>query len=328
MIYFIKTIDSVFIANNRRANNNTGTDEIVELQNDYTDVSRVIIRCKNLPTIYSSLELVMVPTNKGLLPDDLEYTINPIYTPNKLIIGTGKSYLTQIIPDGVTWNTYDGMSPWTTGSINTTGGPGGVWYTNISQSIHVNNRTTEFERINITDIHTFCLSESISTNLIIRLQENENYSYGMNFFSSFTNTIYSPFVIVYDNSDYVFTTGSMQTMNNQPYDVYCKLNNSYNRTEIVTFNVICKPKKVGRIFKTLVTRSQNIHVNETTKFAIKDYHTGEYIIPASNYTKVSCDGNTNYFRVNLNGLPPNRYYEIELWDNNVLYQPKNVFFIK
>ena len=46
-------------------------------------------------------------------------------------------------------------------------------------------------------------------------------------------------------------------------------------------------------------------------WALKDAKTGEMVIDFdTNYTKLSIDSSSNYFRVYMNGLEPERYYQL------------------
>ena len=48
----------------------------------------------------------------------------------------------------------------------------------------------------------------------------------------------------------------------------------------------------------------------TSYWGIKDVHTEEYVIEFdTDYTKISCDANGNYFDFWMDGLQPERYYK-------------------
>ena len=50
----------------------------------------------------------------------------------------------------------------------------------------------------------------------------------------------------------------------------------------------------------------------TTYYQIKDVITDEIIVPFSDYTKVSCNSNGNYFKLNLTNWETNRSYYVEI----------------
>lgn len=43
-----------------------------------------------------------------------------------------------------------------------------------------------------------------------------------------------------------------------------------------------------------------------------DHWTEEVIIPFSNGTKLSCDSNGNYFRIDMSSFMPERYYKVQV----------------
>jgi hypothetical protein len=45
---------------------------------------------------------------------------------------------------------------------------------------------------------------------------------------------------------------------------------------------------------------------------LEDYKTGEIIFPFGDYTKVSCDSEGNYFKLDLSNLPISRIYKLKL----------------
>jgi len=49
----------------------------------------------------------------------------------------------------------------------------------------------------------------------------------------------------------------------------------------------------------------------TSYYQICDYHSGEVVVPFSNYTKLSCDSDGNYFNLNLSNWEVDRVYNIE-----------------
>ena len=54
------------------------------------------------------------------------------------------------------------------------------------------------------------------------------------------------------------------------------------------------------------------YLPSTTYYQIKDVITDEIIVPFSDYTKVSCNSNGNYFKLNLTNWETNRSYYVEI----------------
>jgi hypothetical protein len=45
---------------------------------------------------------------------------------------------------------------------------------------------------------------------------------------------------------------------------------------------------------------------------LEDYVTGDIVFPFDDYTKLSCDSNGNYFKMDLSTLPINRTYKLKV----------------
>jgi hypothetical protein len=143
--------------------------------------------------------------------------------------------------------------------------------------------------------------------------ENDTNDYGqLKFFSKETNTIYQPKIrIGWDDSS--FTTGSLTELSEDDIKVTFKRLKS-------TYKVNSKPKVLvfGRELYPLKTYTNEFAYNDvkflpsTTYYQVKDAITDEVIIPFSNYSKVSCDSNGNFIRLNLENWETNREYYIEI----------------
>ena len=49
----------------------------------------------------------------------------------------------------------------------------------------------------------------------------------------------------------------------------------------------------------------------TSYYQISDYHSNDVIVPYSDYTKLSCDSDGNYFKLNLTNWEVDRVYKID-----------------
>jgi hypothetical protein len=66
-----------------------------------------------------------------------------------------------------------------------------------------------------------------------------------------------------------------------------------------------------RTFLTSSLYTTNKYLNSGSLYALKDLDTNEFVIDFdSNNTKISCDENGNYFDIFMNGLEPERNYQI------------------
>ena len=93
----------------------------------------------------------------------------------------------------------------------------------------------------------------------------------------------------------------------------------------------------GDIFSTTVN-NQSLLVNscqltsslpEETYYQIKDFASDDIIVPFSEFTKVSCDENGNYFNLNLSNWEAGRVYKLEFkvsMDGVELYFDEDITF--
>ena len=72
-----------------------------------------------------------------------------------------------------------------------------------------------------------------------------------------------------------------------------------------------RPEFPVRTFQTASLYTQNHALPSSSYYAIKDLDTNEFVVDFdNNFTKISCDNNSNYFDIYMNGLEPERYYKI------------------
>lgn len=84
----------------------------------------------------------------------------------------------------------------------------------------------------------------------------------------------------------------------------------YDKNSIQKFIVYGRDKYVEKTFATqsgyLVTK----YLPSTSYYSIIDAHSNEVVTPFSDYTKVSCDSNKNYFNLIMDGYQTGRYYKL------------------
>ena len=135
----------------------------------------------------------------------------------------------------------------------------------------------------------------------------------LKYFSIDTNTIYPP-QLEFKWLDFVYTTGSSshQTIDTRNLVVSLQDNPGvFRNNEIYDFRVKCRPKYPARVFQTASLYTTNYYLPRESYYAIKDLDTNEFIIDFhTSYTQISADEESNYFRLYMNGLEPERYYQI------------------
>tara|TARA_R110002153_G_scaffold35107_2_gene104623 strand:+ start:1836 stop:3074 length:1239 start_codon:yes stop_codon:yes gene_type:complete len=234
----------------------------------------------------------------------------------------------------------------TTGSIvssSDNNGPifpgGGVWYTGsgfeVSQQFLAgNNLDTNF---NVTDIVTkfsqsYFNDESYPTGIsnqgflikqIDSVESNVSTSFGeLQYFSQDTHTIYPP-KLCFKWDDSVNKTNeydtSIQIISGSVNVSLYNNKKEYNQNDEALFRFHVRDKYPTRTFST----SSNYIANKRFKsgvgslYSIRDAHSEEEIIPFdTDYTRLSHDVESSYFKLFMKGLQPERYYRILIKHTN------------
>ncbi len=150
--------------------------------------------------------------------------------------------------------------------------------------------------------------------------ENDTSTMGLKFFSKNTHTIYSPKLEVKWDSHFPITgpvtesLTELDTSGDVDNYLYVKgIKPQYKESEIVKFRVGARPKNVGRTWSTSVQTISGSYIPDTSgSYSIVDVRTGETIIPFDDYTLLSVDSSSMYFKQDLNTFQPNRFYKILL----------------
>jgi hypothetical protein len=274
----------------------------------------------------SAAELILKETKSEEIP--LEYTIyaNPIS--GSWEMGTGTRF-DNISTQGVTWNYREGDSSleWlennfatnTTASINN--GGGGTWYTTYNASQTFTYQTTDINMNVISLLRAFISGSVINDGIILKYSntnESDTADYGiLKFFSKETHTIYQPKIrIGWDDS--VFSTGSLAALTATDIKVgVTNLKKEYKVGTIAKIQIFGRELYPIKTFSDTFGYSTSKYLPTTTYYQIKDFASNDIIIPFSDYSKISCDSNGNYIKVNFSNWEANRVYKIEFKiDNN------------
>ena len=339
MAYYFLTASKDASVYLQQPNQNTGLDEILEISKVYygniKDVSHTLLKfdvgyisasISNNSISMSAAELILKETKSEEIP--LEYTIyaNPIS--GSWEMGTGTRF-DNISTQGVTWNYREGDSSleWlennfatnTTASINN--GGGGTWYTSYNASQTFSYQTTDINMNVISLLRAFISGSVINDGIILKYStanESDTADYGiLKFFSKETHTIYQPKIrIGWDDS--VFSTGSLAELTANDIKVgVTNLKKEYKVGTIAKIQIFGRELYPIKTFSDTFGYSTSKYLPTTTYYQIKDFASNDIIIPFSNYSKVSCDSNGNYIKVNFSNWEANRVYKIEFKiDNN------------
>ena len=251
----------------------------------------------------------------------------------------GCSWTDRLSSGSGAWADNSNLSAYVTASYSGSDGiGGGNWYTGsnddtliISSSQTFNVRTIKDIDLNVTDIVKIWYSSSKKTDFsiggdfveienngfILKWEDNIefNQTQGVQpIYKSYavdTNTIYPP-VLEVKWDDQVFETGSLPELNTT--DLFISLDSNpgiFYSESINRFRLNCIPEFPDRIYLTQSVNTVNHYINSGSLYAIKDLDTNEFVIDFDpQFTKISCDDKSNYFDVYMNGLEPERYYQI------------------
>jgi len=245
----------------------------------------------------------------------------------------GASWLYSDYKDGHLWEVNTNR-PFVTSSYSTNNSGGGIWYTgsnnvnitSITGSQNFSSRSTKDLNLPVTDTIKIWHSASKSLDLgyirvnndgfIIKWEDNIEFTAAkaiqpiLKFYSVDTNTIYPPTLeFKWDDSNYSTTLNEISTT-----DLFIGLDSNpgiFYSESINRFRLNVRPEFPVRTFQTASLYTSNFALPETSYYAVKDLDTNEFVIDFDKqFTKISCDNNSNYFDVYMNGLEPERYYKI------------------
>ena len=276
--------------------------------------------------------------------------------------GSGEYSDSPPTTNGVGWKfrSNNGSNPWSTdnfatnvtASFITASEGGGTWYTassdvrlNLEYSQSFNLRTEKDINVDVTDIVKTWYSSSynipgtyteIENNGFllkwsdeIEFDSNLSIQPKMQFYSVDTNTIYPPQLeIKWRDFDYDTSLPIINTP-----DLYLAIDNNqgvFYSESINQFRINCRPEFPTRTFQTSSIYTDNFALPQESYYAIKDLDTNEYIINFDEeFTQISCDSTGSYFTLYMNGLEPERYYEILIQttvDNNTIVKDDQYYF--
>jgi hypothetical protein len=318
---------------------NSGLDEILELSTFYTitstnEVSRLLLK-------FPQSEITDVISNKisGSTYDaylklylayaseiPLDYTIYGYPISGSWNVGTGKLADSPITTDGVSWKYRDEISgsTWfgigfpagTTGSYTGSNSGGGLWFTGsyeTSQSFS-HNSSKDIE-LKVTNTVNAWSSSSISNEgFIVKHSNSIEFTTASKFetkyFSAETHTIYPPCLEIRWN-DSVYSSSLTQITSDLIVATITNNQSEYQQDSVQRFRVNVRDKFPTRTFQTASVYLNNKILPSSSYWSIKDLDTEEIIVDFdTNYTKISADSQGNYFDVYMNGLQPERYYQL------------------
>jgi len=324
---------------------NTGIDEILELSTFYSatgtnEVSRILLKfpTEDINNVFNNIvgtasfdcTLKLYLANNSSIP--LNYTIYGYPLAIDWNKGTGRLANSPITTNGASWEYIDQLSGSTwyivgsfptsaTGSYQSGSNiGGGLWYTSASYttSQSFNYKSTKDIEMDVTNIvSALGTNQIINYGIILKydtsLEFTTSSKFQTQYFSDNTHTIYPPTLeIKWDDSKYI--TGSQNIIDSDLYVISLGNNkNIYQQDSVQRFRIKTRAKYPPRVYSATSFNYNliNYALPSSSYWSIKDLDTEEIIIDYDiDYTKISCDANGNYFDIYMNGLEPERYYQL------------------
>jgi hypothetical protein len=258
-------------------------------------------------------------------------------------MGTGRYSNNPITTNGVSW-TYrssEGVNAWptsyntyVTASYSGSNTGGGTWYTGSSLGLELTasqvlSYSSEKDlNVDVTNtILTWYSSSDSRVNnegFIIKQSNNDEFIADRNsvttvkYFSIDTHTIYPP-QLEFKWQDYIYNTGSSSNTIINTSRMMATLDNNagtYRRDSVEKIRINSRPQFPQRVFQTSSIYTTNYYLPTASYYAVKDLDTNEFVIDFdTTYTQISADSESSYFTLYMNGLEPERYYQILIKTN-------------
>jgi len=256
-------------------------------------------------------------------------------------MGTGRYLDEPISTDGCSWiwAGYSGSIPWqipangysyptgaTASYTSSVPGGGGVWYTGsqYTSSVVFSYRTNKDLNLDVTNTVKAWTTSSgtIPTTIIdnygfilkqrLEFVDNKNYQPELKYFSVDTNTIYPP-ALQFSWRDFIWATSSnVSVLTTLPARIALNQNPGFFYSQSVNiFRVNAAPLYPAPVWQTSSLYTQNYYLPEESYYAIKDLDTNEFVVEFDvRFTQLSADTTGSYFKLYMNGLQPERYYQV------------------
>ena len=245
------------------------------------------------------------------------------------VVGVSWMYRTSAETPSSVWMT--GSYPATvTGSWSVQPG-GGTWYTTSLSTQSFNYEVGDIS-MDVSEASRLFLSNGLSRyGFIIKKSDQDEASSDLfssiKFFSRETSTIYSPILEVgYDDSVY---TGSLTDIDaSQDLSVTVKnLRDQYTQGTVATLRIGAHYLYANPTFTTASLRYDDYRLPSGSQYAIYNAHTDDPVIEWSDYTLISANDQGNFFKLDLAGFQPERFYRIKVRipDADVLGAYQEVF---
>jgi hypothetical protein len=221
-------------------------------------------------------------------------------------MGLGRSTDSPINTIGCTWNAAAQSTNWVSA--------GGDYLENISSSQDFNYISDKDINMDVSDIVLNWNSGSFSNYGFLLKQsssiEGTNNPLITKFFSMDTHTIYPP-QLEFRWDDSLYNTTLTQITSSDFVSTISNNKTEFEENTIYKFKIKARDRFPTRQFSTTSIYLTTKALPSSSYWALKDIKTEEMVIDFdTTYTKISCDNTSNYFKLYMDGLEPERYYQI------------------
>ena len=351
MAYYFLTASKDASVYLQQPNQNTGLDEILEISKIYygnvKDVSRALLKF-DVGFLSASLSsgtikmqdanLILKETQSEEIP--LEYTLYAYPISGSWEMGKGTRF-DNISTAGVTWNYREGDSKkdWLENGLNLgtdanpNNGTGGTWWISNVATQNFNYQTTDIHMDIKNMLRGWMSGSNPNDGILIKHSdsvENDTQDYGqIKVFSKETNTIYQPKIrIGWDDQSFITSSLSPLTANDIKVGV-TNVKKEYKVGTTPTIRIFGRELYPLKTFTNTFSYNTIKYLPKTTYYQIKDFASDDIIIPFSEYSKISCDENGNYIKLNLSNWEADRVYKIEFkvdMNGDVQYIDEDITF--
>ena len=328
---------------------NTGLDEILDISNyngineqssaqgDLPAVTRALVQFKTADisnivdntigdaAFQSNLKLYLANAENA----PLDYTLEAYPISGAWDMGTGRVSDVPKTTDGCSWGWRgeSGSNAWTSA--------GGDWYTDKSGSSQTFLYTSDKDiSMDVTDMVKLWNSSSIENNgFIVKHSASIEFSSSYvqtQYFSMDTHTIYPPELeFKWDDSSYA--TPLTAVTSSDIVVSFTNLKSEFEDSGVYNFRVKARDKYPTRTFQTNSVYLNAKALPTSSYWGLKDAKTDEMVVDFdTSYTKISADSGSNYFTVYMDGLEPERYYQLMIktiiGDETLIVEDKGNYF--
>ena len=319
---------------------NAGRDEILEL-GGYPD-SNQVGRSKRVLLHFSDSEINNIVNNKtsGAVSCSINlynatnsnlptsYTVEAYPISQSWINGLGKLDDSPVNTTGVSWKYRDSQD-------NLWNDLGGSYISSPTTSTEVKLGDSHDLNLDVTDIVLAHVSGSITNNgILLKLEDSlEDYTdtnIELKYFSTNTNTIYSPY-LEFKWNDVIYSPGALTEIATENANIHISNHKpEYTNSGTYRFRLSAKPTNPVREFSTSSIYLTNYVLPANSYWSIVDEFSNDTIVEFdTTYTKISADSNGSYFDLHMGMLSPERYYRLlvktTINDSTFVFDSNNLF---